>query len=146
MGNTYSCKVWWFVSTSIQCIWIEPTSEYRDEVLKGPFASSRKSPIYRGIGFEGTLDEAPIGAIWNADWMPIRQGEEYFVVRLPGGSDWAIDGPSFNADLTEAKSRGWTRTGTPPNLTVTPSIQIHSTGYHAFLTNGVLVACSDSRI
>lgn len=32
----------------------------------------------------------------------------------------------------------WQRTGTPPNVTVTPSLNISNEEWHGFLTNGVL--------
>ena len=91
-----------------------------------------------------TMHDLPVGAIWNAHWM----GDHYrgsdglcLVVKTPGG-DWMIDGPSRSNGKT---GPGWTRTGTPPNITVRPSIGMGQPGspryYHAFLTDGVLVPC-----
>lgn len=65
---------------------------------------------------------APVGAMWNADWMighnpkPLPPDGMFIIVRTPAG-DWNVDGPSSNNDR-----QGWTRTGTPPNLVVRPSI------------------------
>lgn len=56
----------------------------------------------------------------------------------PNGETWWIDGPSFNAN-GQANPHGWTRTGDPPNVTVSPSIWIQipgPRGYHGFLQNG----------
>jgi hypothetical protein len=80
---------------------------------------------------------APSGAMWEAPWMGTGPDGKSFVVRTPGG-DWHIDG-----DYTHGR---WTRTGVPPNLTVTPSILCgtRSDGswvYHGFLTSGKLLEC-----
>lgn len=93
-----------------------------------------------------TLANAPVGAMWYADWMPKNyKGEDghCLVVRTPGG-DWCVDGPSSNGN-------GWTRTGLVPDITARPSIlmgevksedgKVFSPGYHGFLTNGVLIEC-----
>lgn len=87
-----------------------------------------------------TLRTAPPGAMWRAFWMePGRAGPDgmAFVVRLPDGTDWLIDGPSYDS-IGKPNGPGWTRTGEAPRFTVTPSILIHRTGYHAHLVNGVL--------
>lgn len=89
-------------------------------------------------GEEFPLREAPVGAMWDADWL---KGKRYrgpdgrcLVVKTPAG-DWVIDGPA--KDNTR-----WTRTGEPPNLTVQGSIGMEAEGgayrYHAILTDGVL--------
>lgn len=82
----------------------------------------------------------PIGAIIRAWWQeaPPRwvgpDGQSLQVKLPPGGPHdwWAIDGPAGNAPAGE---HGWQRTGTPPDLSVTPSIR--SPEYHGFLgSNG----------
>ena len=93
-----------------------------------------------------TLREAPPGAMWRCLWFEQRQedtvrprwvGPDGFslAVKLPGGHDWNIDGPSNNGP-------GWTRTGTPPRITATPSIGVNKAGggyaYHGWLRDGVL--------
>lgn len=87
-------------------------------------------------GNEYTKLHAPVGAMWHAPWMlPFPEYNHAgdpkgpIVVRLPGGHDWIVDGPARNGGY-------WSRQGTPPNLTVTPSIQ--APGYHGFLRDGVL--------
>jgi hypothetical protein len=89
------------------------------------------------------LPIAPPGAMWRSPWYENIQGwggpdGHVYTVRTPGG-DWVVDAPPSNGSR-------WTRTGTPPILTVTPSI-LAGRGkngawlYHGFLTNGFLVPC-----
>jgi hypothetical protein len=88
-----------------------------------------------------TLAEAPPGSMWSADWHPARwKGPDglSLCVKLPTGHDWFIDAPSFGG------GEGWTRLGTPPAITVKPSIRVPGRDgepdiYHGFLTNGVFV-------
>lgn len=71
------------------------------------------------------------GAMWNADWMPSAMRNDdgvYLVVICPDGSEWHIDGPSSGGGR-------WSRTGTPPDITVSPSVQTNA-GYHGYLKNG----------
>lgn len=84
-------------------------------------------------GERSTIREAPVGAIWNAEWY--KGLHEYhnddgriLMVRTPGG-EWCIDGPSDD-------EKRWERTGEPPMITVKGSIRIG--GYHGVLTNGLL--------
>lgn len=84
---------------------------------------------------DGSLVElraAPPGAMWRAPWLQNswRRAPDgvCLLVRCPGGDDWLIDGPATNGP-------GWTRTGTPPCLTVEPSIQ--TSNYHGHLRDGV---------
>lgn len=95
--------------------------------------------VYRraDTGAELTLLDAPAGAMWDAWWMGDRfRGPDGYAltVKLPGGCDWTVDGPSR-----------WTRSGAPPLVTARPSIGIPTASggwaYHGFLTNGVLEAC-----
>jgi hypothetical protein len=89
-------------------------------------------------GREISLRDAEPGAMWEAPWIG-RRGEGWtgpdgrsLAVQHPDGASWWIDGP--------AKDGGrWTRTGEPPNISVTPSIL--SPDYHGFLTDGVLREC-----
>lgn len=88
-----------------------------------------------------TLRTAPHGAMWRATWMephPTSPDGLAYVVKLPDGTDWLIDGPTYDAAVN-TNGPGWTRSGEAPRLTVRPSILIHRTGYHATLENGVLV-------
>jgi len=78
-----------------------------------------------------TLESAPVGAMWYADWYPWKGSDGHcLVVKTPGG-EWVVDGPNR-----------WTRTGVPPNVTANPSILFNGpNGYHGWLRNGELVEC-----
>lgn len=97
--------------------------------------------IRQDTGVQITLHEAEPGMIWDAPWYldfnPPWAGPDgrSLVMRLPGGGEWTIDGPSSNGP-------GWTRTGEPPKITARPSILSYGSakrkGYHGWLTDGVL--------
>lgn len=80
------------------------------------------------------LNDAPPGSMYYADWYPASfrphspDGRSLVVV-TPAGP-WVIDGRSSNGSFP------WRRTGTPPEVTVTPSIDQGS--YHGWLRNGWL--------
>jgi hypothetical protein len=93
-----------------------------------------------------SIREAPPGAMWLATWMkdhgsPVwereRKGQPHLIVRTPEG-DWDVDAKSSNGD-------GWHWEGTPPLVTVSPSIGMGPTAgswrYHAWLRNGELIDC-----
>lgn len=87
-------------------------------------------------GLLTTLDAAPVGAMWYANWYPVPwlgPDGKCLVVKTPGG-DWIVDGPSSNGGTP------WTRTGTVPKVTASPSI--HFPGrYHGWLRDGILTEC-----
>jgi hypothetical protein len=87
------------------------------------------------------LADAEVGAMWFADWY----SEHYkgpdgrcLVVKTPGG-DWIVDGPSSNSRTP------WTRSGEPPDITVSPSILFQGShgrpDYHGWLRAGWLEEC-----
>jgi len=85
-----------------------------------------------------TIDDAPVGAMWDAWWYETKGPDgRCIVVRTPGG-DWIVDYPCKDG-------KGWERTGEPPKVTARPSIGIGGEGgkwkYHGFLTDGYLVEC-----
>ena len=92
-------------------------------------------------GADVTPDTSPAGSMWFAYWYEANtkcigpDGKSLMVMCPPGGnaSDvWHVDG--------FAKSGGrWTRTGTPPDVTASPSILTPS--YHGHLRNGYLEKC-----
>jgi hypothetical protein len=86
-----------------------------------------------GRGSKFPLEAAPPGAMWYATWHP-RKGPdgEALVVSLPDGAPWCVDLPG-------ARGSGWTRTGKPPLVTASPSIQ--TPGYHGHLRGGFLEPC-----
>jgi len=80
-----------------------------------------------------TLREAPVGAMWDAFWLPWKGSDGRSLVVMTPAGEWSIDGPSESGGY-------WTRTGEPPRISVQPSI--HFPGkYHGWLTNGVLTPC-----
>lgn len=83
-----------------------------------------------------TWSQLDPGAMWLED------GE--LVCKIPGGSagsEWQVDrGRLMNADPERAGKKRlpeWTRTGEPPNITVSPSIN-YMGFYHGWLCEGVL--------
>lgn len=83
-------------------------------------------------GTEYQIGNLPPGAMFIADWLPDTwRGDDGLCLCLqtPGGQ-WVIDQPDKHGGR-------WTRTGTPPNVTATPSIIAND--YHGWLRDGVLV-------
>lgn len=81
-------------------------------------------------------DLAP-GAMWFDD------GE--LCVKLPSGSEWLIDrGRRLNEQKPSRRLPQWTRTGEPPRVTATPSIN-HVGQYHGWLRDGVLTDDCEGR-
>lgn len=99
--------------------------------------------LYKGAS-DGKLyalrdPDLPVGAMWNADWL-IHAGkgpdDQSLVVRLPGGADWPID--------AVLNGRSWSRIGTPPGITVAPSV--NNVGiYHGSLMGGILTEDVEGR-
>lgn len=98
--------------------------------------------VRKDTGERMTLSAASPGAMWYADWFPdeLKRAPDgrVLILKTPGG-DWNVDAKSTNGD-------GWTRTGTPPNVTANPSILIGkradgSWHYHGWLRDGKLVEC-----
>lgn len=85
-----------------------------------------------------TLSEAPVGAMWTADWYDFKGPDGHcLVVRTPGG-DWIVDGPSMNND--GSRGNPWQRSGEIPKVTANPSIHIPGK-YHGWLREGFLESC-----
>lgn len=86
--------------------------------------------------FRGSFGRcAPPGAMIRAAWYDdfADQPGESWLISLPDGGEWIT---------TQRASGGghWTVTGTPPNLTVTPSIwHAAPTGWHGWIRDGHLV-------
>ena len=107
--------------------------------------------LYRHVdtGVVTTIHEAPIGAMWYADWMPESwHGPDghCLVVKTPGG-DWIVDGRASNCTRPDDWThRCWVREGTPPRVTAGKSGNTCSAGagsiligtYHGFLRDGWL--------
>jgi hypothetical protein len=98
-------------------------------------------------GTRTIIRAAAPGAMWvtprfqlQGDDEPSKPGDLWcgpdglcVCLKLPDGTEWVIDGPATNGPVGKP---GWTRTGTPPRITVHPSIL--TPGYHGVLTDGVL--------
>jgi hypothetical protein len=111
--------------------------------------------IYRrqDNGEQVTLMDAPVGAMWYADWFNdigwTGPDGRCLVVKTPGG-DWIIDHRANNCTMpNDYVHRCWIREGIPPKITVgkngntcaagAGSILIG--GYHGFLRGGFLEEC-----
>jgi hypothetical protein len=90
------------------------------------------------LSMSTTLSEAPVGAMWTADWYDFKGPDGHcLVVRTPGG-DWIVDGPSMNND--GSRGNPWQRSGEIPKVTANPSIHIPGK-YHGWLREGFLESC-----
>lgn len=106
-----------------------------------------------------TIKDAPIGAMWDAHWMPdawAGPDGRKLIVKIPqnpdgsGESHWHVDGKCSNCTRPGEKHYCWVRHGEPPNIHVDKSgdtcaagagsIVAHG-GWHGFLHNGCLVSC-----
>ena len=66
--------------------------------------------------------------------------ERALFVCLPAAAAFCVDGPSYHYDEQTKRmvyGAGWTWTGEPPNISVTPSININNDEWHGFIANGV---------
>ena len=108
-----------------------------------------------------TIEDAPVGACWNA-WWEIDRGISYrtnqgadgrsLVVKTPGG-EWNIDSRASNCTKPDDNvHRCWVRHGSPEiegSLTVDKNGNTCAAGagsislprWHGFLRNGFLVVC-----
>lgn len=99
-----------------------------------------------------TLFDAPVGAIWEADWyediksMCGVDGKAY-ICKTPGG-DWHIDGRASNCGLpNDDVHKCWCRHGEAPDFTVNKVGNTCNAGggsigqrdYHGVLINGELI-------
>ena len=97
-----------------------------------------------------TLNEAGPGAMYDAFWYPWKGPDgRSLVVKCPNGREWMIDGQANNCtmkdDWKQEQHHCWTRTGTPPLITVGKEFgptcnagggSIQAGDYHGFLRNG----------
>jgi hypothetical protein len=107
---------------------------------------------------EGRIE---VGEMWYATWLSERMedgtalGAGYLstrylaerwehrpplIVRLPGGIDFCIDS---RADCPGGEV-GWQVSGEPPNITVSPSINVMGV-YHGYLRNGEITDDVEGR-
>lgn len=98
------------------------------------------------------IREAPVGAMWNADWCSDWwKGSDgrSIVVKTPGG-DWMIDSHASNCTMPDDEiHKCWVRHGEPPDITVDKDGVTCGAGggsilcgnYHGFLRGGYLEDC-----
>jgi hypothetical protein len=93
------------------------------------------------------LMRLPVGSIWEQPWghgpdsiylLQRHIGDQlgpfpHLFCRTPGGV--------WDMDTTSSKGQGWQVTGTPPRITVTPSILHSRGGWHGWLRDGILTQC-----
>lgn len=150
------------MSEKIRCFLLtktEKTQTFEIEHDKG--VTKVTSPVYRreDTGEEMIPRDAPVGAIWRADWYedfgPSHVGVDgrSYVVKTPAG-DWAIDSRASNCTMKDDEiHKCWCRHGDPPDFTVNKNGNTCEAGagsilidrgekhYHGFLTNGWLEPC-----
>lgn len=78
----------------------------------------------------------------TAQYFSKNSNRKPLVVLLPGKTYFLIDGKCFNHQ--RGYYDGWEVNGDPPNITVSPSINIEGR-YHGFLQNGVIGDDVDGR-
>lgn len=118
-----------------------------------------QEPIYRdpATGREWPLREAPVGAMFYADWYPKGwDGPDgrTLICMVPGIDgkpwEWLVDGRASNCTRPDDWThRCWVRTGVPPKVTAgkhgntcsAGAGSILTPGWHGFLRDGVLVTC-----
>lgn len=139
---------------------MEDTGKWKNNYRNGVLTS--KVPIYRrtDTGEEMTVQDAPAGAMWFADWYDksfcVPQLEHVLVVKTPGG-DWIVDSQSSNCGMPEdrkqEKHHCWIIENAGavslPDITVSKNGKTCAAGggsivigsYHGFLRNGFLEEC-----
>lgn len=101
----------------------------KDQYLRNPATGE----LYR------LHENVPPGATFLSTWIgqdDVGPDGVGLTIILPDGVEWSMDGKASD-------SGRWTRTGSFPTMTVSPSIK--SSRYHGFLRNGVLEPCGDSQ-
>ena len=97
--------------------------------------------IVERVDSQSGYDYAP-GDMWLCESLgsthEVEGREACWAVRLPGrGYVWHTNERSANDNF-------WTVTGDPPNITVTPSINVGPEIWHGWITNGELSPDTDS--
>jgi hypothetical protein len=137
----------WLLDHIVECfewphedpLWPKRCPRCPYEFVPGDYWQVSTKWLYKdpNTGAHVAEDEMPPGALYRAHWledMDNYKGPDGWalICKLPYGGEWLIDGPSKDGGR-------WTRTGTVPRISATPSIL--TSGYHGYLTDGVLRAC-----
>jgi hypothetical protein len=81
---------------------------------------------------------------WNLTWNDLKPGAMYWDTRFDPGERLSVKLPNNAEWLIDRRPPIWTRTGEPPNITVTPSIN-HQGQYHGHLSAGILTEDVEGR-
>lgn len=152
-------KIYIYNMANVTCFLIVPTGDYQADSYTDVNGIEVPRPLELwqradGTGEKFILNNAPVGAMWEATWYTDFQqwcgtdGKAY-IVKTPAG-DWHIDGRASNCTMPDdTKHKCWCRHGEAPNFTVNKdgntcsagggSIQIKE--YHGHLINGELTNC-----
>lgn len=139
---------------NIKCFLLVNTGRTHEHLYDG--INKSWEPIYRrtDTNEELFLRDAPVGAIWRADWYEDFEGYrgadgKSYICMTPGGA-WAIDTEASNCTRPgDLSHKCWCRHGIAPNFTVNKVGNTCSAGagsiavgnYHGFLINGELTDC-----
>lgn len=104
--------------------------------------------LYKGAldGKLYVLRENPPGATWTCDWFPDEGPNGHWsgpdgkvwAVMLPGGLEWIIYSHSVqDANGKRVEGPKWNVQGTPPVITVQPSIDAKGR-YHGHIADGII--------
>lgn len=139
----------------------DPRWPVRCEHCDYEFAESDCKQVFRRTLYKmpsgdlTTIEDAPPGAMWFADWMLVDGSNLWrgpdgrcLAVKCPGGHQWMIDGRASNCTLPNDNAhKCWVRHGTPPKVTVgkdgltcqAGAGSIQTPNWHGFLREGLLV-------
>ncbi len=120
----------------IQCRMIDP-DDPSDAIGDMYFVPALQ--IHKKIGDDGKLRYFSHGYQLSTEYVQERMSSRLpLMVKVPG-----LEGRGIWFLLDSAltgEDRGWTVTGTPPNISVSPSIKLGTDGHlwHGWLQNGIL--------
>jgi len=132
-----------FPETCSHCKGAFPAGSIHQVFVSSLFSGAPDGKLY-------TLREAPVGSMWDADWLPNElAGPDgiHLVVKTPGG-EWMVDSKATNCTRPDEDHECWVRHGDPRTGTVHVDKQgntcsagagsISMGGYHGFLHHGFL--------
>lgn len=110
--------------------------------------------VCRMIDPDDTSLKSQVGDMWPCDYWPAKWLSTYYdehwrgkrppmMVQLPSGT-FCIDMCTMEGGIPHPQRHGWTVTGEPPNVTLSPSINIKGY-YHGFIQGGVITEDCEGR-